>query len=149
MLLRMLPEQVSEQWTIIKEAIQASAGVYTIPEAKMTNILSMLLSGNMQCWVLVDGNNRADVYAVITTFTYDDPLGEKTLFVFSLYAYKNIPIRLWKSLFGTLKRWAKSLGCSSVSAYVRNEAEKKLLERMGGDIKTVLVRVPLETNGRL
>jgi len=150
MLLRMLPEQISKQWDLVRAAIEAANPPdVVLPEHKMTNMLSMLLNGDMQCWVLVGDEVRTDVYAIVTTLTYDDPFGEKQLFVYSLYAYKRPSRELWMDLINTLKRWGESLGCSNVTAYVRNKSEIRLIERIGGDVETVLVRIPLKTNGRL
>ncbi len=146
MLLKMLAEQVSSQWDIVSQAVR-SAFPDGISDHDMNKVLALILSGDMQCWVIT-GNNHDDIYGLAIT-NIGEYLGTgKVLVIMSVYGYKPIPFKLWEESFRSLGKWAKSMDCDGIVAQTKNPAIIKLVRRLGGDISSVLVKLPISSNGR-
>jgi hypothetical protein len=123
MILRLLPNQITERWEAIRQAI-----IYTCPDdSKMTegmlsNILISMMKGVMHCWLLCEGD---DIYGLIVTTFYHTPEGEKSLCIYSIIGYKPIKDEMWDQLIRAAKQWAKANGCSRIIGYTDS---KRILE---------------------
>lgn len=133
MLVKMNSIQITDQWNVIRQAIAAS-----VPrdignsDVAMDNIFKTILSGNMQCWVVVDGTDRYKASALITTNFMQDPCGRRALFVYSAFAYKPLSDDVWKDTVTTLSEWGKNNGCNNIIAFTDNNRVKQLFRLNGG-----------------
>jgi hypothetical protein len=145
-LTKLLPDQVSEFWEIIRYAIEQSlppiAGEH--PD-KMKKILMSLLSGKSQCWINSDvGEDRRVLEAVVVTkIFYDDASDTKSLLIYCLYGYENIKQSSFTSALKTLVKYAKSESCERVIAYTNEPGVVKLVNRLGGDTSYNFISIPL------
>ncbi|KKM71548.1 hypothetical protein LCGC14_1429560, partial [marine sediment metagenome] len=114
MLVKLLPDQVSEHWGEISLAIrQALPPFVANSDRSMVNILKAILGGDMQCWILYSSDDAGEsIYAVMATkIEMDEISGTKCLLIYSFYANKPLTNQLVISGFETLKKFASSEEC--------------------------------------
>ena len=127
-MLRILPDQVAEQWNVIRPAIEASMPAYIREsETRMSNILTSIMVGNMDCWVIEEGDRTAQ--AILLTLFTMDPAGDKSLCVYSMYGYERVTIDIWKEVVECMAKWGRANGCFSVTVYSENPKMVGALER--------------------
>ena len=120
MITQLLPDQISKLWDIIKYAVEQSmppvAGDH--PD-RMNRILSSMLSGKTQCWVSYEKKEEgSELNAIILTkILYDDTSHTKSLLLYSVYGYGRIDQKFWMEGFAFMSKYAKSHGCTYLSAY--------------------------------
>lgn len=108
----------------------------------LNNAYEALLKDTMHCWVLSEGNT---VYAIATTtFTQDKCAGVKSLLVYSLFGFKNIPRNLWKEGIEAIRSFARGKGCDMISAFTSNKRVLQIAEELGGNTEEVLIKFKLE-----
>lgn len=144
MLVRLLPEQISVQWDMIKPAILES--LHSAHESADTNeTLTSLLNSSSQCWASIRRDNGRDIIEglVITMVTKNLFDKEKNLLIYSLYGYDMSNRDAWEGGFRTLAIFAKSEGCSRIIGYTNVPSLIKLVESLGGDTKQRLISIPV------
>lgn len=115
---KLLPDQISRFWPIVKYAIEESLPP-TVGEHpdKMNRILSSTLSGGLDVWVSYTRGDMIKINSIVLTkITYDDASHTKNLLIYCLYGYGEITEESWKEGFGALAKYARSKGCSKVTA---------------------------------
>ncbi len=135
MLVKLLPDQVSEHWDEISLAIrQALPPFVANSDRSMVNILKAILGGDMQCWILYSSDGAGgSIYAVMTTKVEIDEISNtKCLLIYSFYASKPLTNQLVISGFETLKKFASSEGCHKIIAYTNIPKMERLWESLGG-----------------
>lgn len=148
MLLKMLPDQISDQWETIWPAIEIVVPANIAGPRARANILHELMNGNMQCWIM-KGNDNDDVYALATTCFFNDPSGTRSLFIYSLYGFRPITLEMWTSAFDTLRQWASSLGCVTIMSHTSSAKMIRLTDYLGGDTSNVIAILNVQKNGKL
>jgi len=143
MLVRLLPEQISFRWNIIKEAIAGASPPYAgISQEAMNNTLMSLLNGSLQCWIsVVDGK----VDAILTTCIEED-IHSKTrnLLIYSLYGMRKISGRSWIEGFEALKKYALGERCEAIIAITKEDVVVKVFEKLGGSVKWRYLRASID-----
>ena len=141
MLTRLLPEQVSKLWDIIKYAIEQSLPpiVGEHPD-KMNRILSSLLSNKTQCWASYTRNEDKATFEgiVLTQLLYDDASFTKNLLLYCLYGYTDVDRQSWFKGIKALAKYAKSQGCSQIIAYTDVPYMIEKCRELGGEAKYTL-----------
>lgn len=136
MLTRLLPEQISSFWDIIKYAIEESLPpvVGEHPD-KINRILSSLLSGKSQCWASYVRNGESSKFEgiVITKILYDDVSDTRNFLIYCLYGYNPVNRTSWLNGLKSLAKYAKSKGCSQIVGYSEIDFIIKLADRLGGN----------------
>ena len=138
MLTRLLPEQVSKFWDVIKYAIEESlppiAGEH--PD-KMNRILSSALSGNLTVWVsyIIDGEVKRLEAVLCTRILYDDVSNTRNLLIYCFYGYENIDSQSYVDGIRALAKYAVAKHCSQVIAYTDIEYVKQVVNYLGGESK--------------
>jgi hypothetical protein len=125
---------VSEQWEDgIKGAIEYALpplAHYDSPD-RMGNILTSLLSGDMECWTVWKGE---DICIIATLqVLLDNASGVRSLLIYSIYAYINITINMWGTLVKFLSTLAREQNCNRIVAYTNVERVKEIIRSVGGD----------------
>jgi len=147
LLTKLLPDQVSKFWDVIKFAIEESLPP-TVGENpdKMNRILSALLDGRAQCWVshedYVEGRRFEGV--VVTQIITDGLSGTKNLLIYCLYGYDIVSNDSWKSGLKALAKWAISKKCSRIIGYTDVPKILKVVETLGGEAKYTFISLPLK-----
>jgi len=135
MLTKLLPEQVSKFWPIIKYAIEESLPpiVGEHPD-KMNRILSSALSGSTDVWASYERGDEAKFEGLILTrMTYDEASGTKGLLMYCLYGYTDVADNTWEEGLGILAKYAKSKGCSRIFAYTSMPYMINKAKELGAD----------------
>ena len=153
MLVRLLPDQVANNWDLIKYAINESMMPTVIgsPE-KMNNMFGSLLIGKMVCWASVrtdeEGMASNIEGIIITTVQTDGISGMRSLFIFCIYSFANESIDLtWREGLRKLTNFAISQRCDQIIGYTKNDNICKFVDRVGGDTSHRFVTIPLSQNG--
>lgn len=117
MLVKLLPNQISEQWRYIREAIIESMPPHIrLKVEQLGRILQSLLQDDMQCWYMVDKEDQP--LAILTTAIFEDQIiGEKCLRIYSLFGFDTLPLEEWKEGYETLYQYAKGNGCDFIDAF--------------------------------
>jgi len=147
MLTKLLPDQISKFWPIIKYAVEESLPptVGDHPD-KMNRILSAMLRGSLDVWASYihqeDGTTKFDGIGV-TQILYDDASDTKSMLIYTVYAYEKTTPATWAEAFEAIGKYAKSKGCTKYIAYscVPYIVEKAKL--FGGDTSFTFISFPL------
>ena len=146
MLTKLLPDQVSAHWDIIKYAIQESLPpIAGEGPDKMNNILTALLCSKAECWIssVVEEENRRLEGVIITKLQYDDISRTKNLLIYCLYGYEGVSTESWTSGLKSLVKYASSKNCSRILAYTDIPYMIETAKKIGGEAKYVLCSFPL------
>ena len=120
MLTRLLPDQVSNFWDVIKYAIEESAPPIAVVNPNMlNNILMSILSNKTQCWVSYRRENEKLIFEAValTKILYDDVSDTRNLLIYCIYGYENTVEESWMSGFLAIAKFAKSQNCHQIIAY--------------------------------
>lgn len=118
---KLLPEQISAFWDIIKYAIEQSLPpiVNDHPD-KMNRILSAALRGTIDVWaeyVKEDDTKVKFEGIALTQFLYDEPSGTKNILVYCLYGYNPIDPGSWARTLAVVTKYAEEKKCNQLVAY--------------------------------
>lgn len=146
MLTKLLPDQISTFWDIIKYAIEESLPpVVDESPDKMNKILTSLLCGRAQCWASYEREEGSARFEgiVITKILLDDVSDTKNLLIYCLYGYEEVNKESWNKGFKTLVKFAMAQGCSRIIGYSDVPLILRLVERLGGETKYTFISIPL------
>ena len=133
---KLLPEQISAFWDIIKYAIEESLPpiVGEHPD-RMNRILSAALRGTLEVWAeyVKDGDNVKFEGIALTQILYDEPSGTKNLLVYCLYGYNPIDPGSWARTLIVIAKYAKEKGCNQIVAYTSVPHLINLAKGLGGN----------------
>ena len=101
---------------VLAKAIEATGGRYT-PETVLRDIKAK----RMQLWIVCD--KTGTIYASLVTSVTRWPTGMTTCSVLFMGGHD---MKRWITLVGTLKDWARSLGCSRLDYSGREGLERVL-----------------------
>ncbi len=136
MLIRLLPDDVSKMWDVIKDAIVPVLPPTGRPTEDVENeVLSACLKGILTVWVLGKHNgNSFNVYVVGTTMPIlDTPTNTWSLLIYTLRALRPVPKELWIEGYDKLRRYAKSNNLSAICGYTDVPQVVELVKKLGGD----------------
>lgn len=143
MLALLLPPQISVLWNVLRPGIEASLPpLVGDPPDKMNRILTRLMDGTMQCWIVTEGEERRLKMVMTTTIVMDYPSGQKDLLVYSIFAYERTDN--WISYFKPLSRWAAKHKCKRVTAFSNNPHVLRAIEELGGAAQYRYITVPIQ-----
>ena len=136
MLTKLLPDQISKFWDIIKYAIEQSIppNVGEHPD-KSNRILSAALSGKVDVWASYDKSTEVNRFEglMLTKILYDDVVDMKNLLIYSVYGYETISEDSWKNGLRTILKYAAGNNCSLVVAYTDVPKIVEVVNSLGGD----------------
>jgi hypothetical protein len=136
MLVKLLPDQIAKHWPLVKQALEGSVpGEYLHKYARLNNILENLLAERMHCWWSAEEiNGEIKLYGVlVTTFFDDDCARIKSLRLYAVYGYEDVPEQEWIDGLATLERFAKAHGCVQIDAFTEIPYMVALATRLGWD----------------
>ena len=134
MFIKLLPDQVTWFWGLIKQAI---INAYKIPKDFQQDftlsMLEKLLTGMSQCWLNyeMDGENRKIHAVCITSILDEKSHGVKTLSIEALYGFRLISMDNMNSMYLKLEKFALSEGCSVLAADYSTSRVKEFLDYLG------------------
>jgi hypothetical protein len=136
MLTKLLPDQISKHWTIIKYAIQQSLPptVGQNPD-RLNRILSSALSSKIEVWAsYIRGEENKFEGIVLTKLLYDDSSETRNLLIYCLYGYGEVAESSWLGGLEAILKYAKSQNCQQIIAYSDSPYIIDIVEKLGGDV---------------
>jgi len=146
MLTKLLPDQISSFWDVIRYAIENSLPpIAGESPDKMKKILMSLLSGKMQCWASYEISEKRRILEgiVVTRISYDDASDTRNLLIYCLYSYERVGYSNWTSGLKTLVKFAESRNCERIIAYTSEPGVIELVKKLKGDVSYTFVSIPL------
>ncbi len=146
MLIKLLPEQISKFWDVVKYAIEESLPpIASDHPDKMNRILSSALSDEIGVWVSYTHGDNTKIDAVILTkVNYDDASGSKSMLIYCLYGFRKVSEEIWHSWFDAVRKYAISRGCSRVVAYTDVPKVIEMAKSLGGNVDYTFITFDLE-----
>ena len=146
MLTKLLPDQISKFWPIIKYAVEQSLPptVGDHPD-KMNRILSGMLSGKLDVWASYrkeEGVAKFDGIGV-TQVLYDEASNTKSMLIYAIYAYEKTTPETWSDAFETVSKYAISKGCNRYVAYSSVPYIVDMAKQFGADTSFTFLSFPL------
>ena len=146
MLTKLLPDQISKHWDIIRYAVEQSLPpiVGGSPD-RMKKILTSLLCGKAHCWAsyIVDGDVRRFEGIMITRIFYDDVSDTRQLLIYCLYGYEGVEQSSWITGLKSLVKFARSKNCERIIAYTDVPYMIELTKKLGGNADYTFCSFPL------
>lgn len=146
MLVKLLPDQISDNWDLIKHAIKESVPpTHNESPEKLNNIFESLLLGNMVCWASVKKHEKGTLVEgiLITTILEDRYSKTRNLLVYLIYSFANQSTDLsWEQGLCQLIKYGRSLNCDSLVGYSKNENIIRYAQRVGANLET-FISIPL------
>ena len=149
MITKLLPEQISKFWPIIKHAIEESLPptVGDHPD-KMNRILSSCLSGELDVWASYHkGESESGIVFEgigLTSILYDPPSNTKSLLIYCMFGYEKSLETSWIEAFEGVSEYAKSKGCSRIVAYSSVPYIIERAKQFGGNTDYTFISFPLK-----
>ena len=139
MLTKILPDQVSTYWDSISFAIANSMPPFVkVDEVYMSNVLTALLIGDLECWISTNSSGVIDAIATTQILT-DNASGLKTLLIYSAYrAQENIEDKSWLEAFQTISQYARNSGCCAIACYTVVDKIIQQALKFGGQLQTFI-----------
>ncbi len=107
------PSQIPKFWNAIKFAAlsvdpleEPAKGIY------LNKLLSMLLSGNAQCFVRVENDQLLAI--ILTSFKGDETTGNKIFSIGCIYSFQSVDLSRWISDLEQAKIFAKQNNCTKI-----------------------------------
>lgn len=147
MLTRLLPEQISEFWDVIKFAAEQSlppiAGEH--PD-KMNRVLSALLSGKAQCWASYVKGEEVNKFEgfLITKIIYDEVSDTKNLLLYCLYGYTEVEQNTWIVGLVKVAKYARAKGCNAIVGYSNVKHLIEIANDLGADTSFTFISIDVK-----
>ena len=142
MLVKLLPDQISRFWDIIRYAIEQSLPpIVGEHPNKMQNILMSALDGSIDVWASYTRSEKSNKFegVVLTEVLFDIPSRTKNLLIYCMYGYEEVSDQSWINGLLTLTKYAASKGCNQVVGYTDNSYIVELVNRLGGEAKSTFI----------
>ena len=135
---KLLPEQISKFWDIIKYAIEQSAPpIIGEVSNRLNNILVAALDGSIEVWASYEREGEGIKFdgIILTEILFDRPSKTKNLLIYCLYGYGQVSDDSWKRGILALLKYAKSKKCNQVIAYTDVPYMIDMTRYLGGEAK--------------
>ena len=146
MLTRLLPDQISKFWPVIKYGVEQSIPP-TVGEHldKLNRLLSGMLSGKLDVWASYNHLENVTKFEgiVVTQILYDDASNTKSLLIYAIYAYNTLAEETWREAYEALGKYALSQGCNRFVAYSSEPFVIRQAKLLGGDTSFTFISFPL------
>lgn len=135
MIVKLLPDQISKFWDIIRYAVEQSLPPTAGQHPNTMNfILMAALEGRIDVWVSFTRKEVTKIEAImLTRFIYDHPTRTRNLLIYSLFGYKIVSKESWMKGLETIAKYAKKEKCTQIVAYTNLDSVSGLAKELGGD----------------
>jgi hypothetical protein len=143
MLLRIPIEAIPRYADLIRDALRAAAPPFVeMTERKEANVLRALEEDQMAAWIVVFSGKGVAI--ALTKIVEDACMETRELLIYCAYSIEGgLTAEMWDDCFKQMAENAVRMGCASITAYTAVERIKKMAMRMGGNIDTVYLNIPL------
>lgn len=135
MVTKLLPENVTANWDIVKYAIKNSLPPFAVDSPDMlTHILESIISGWLEVWVVYDNTEGISIQAILTTRIVEDSDSKtKNLLLYSVYIFEQATDSTWDEGYQATVEYAKANGCAKLIGYTHNPLIIRRVEQFGGN----------------
>jgi hypothetical protein len=139
--IRPMSPRSHKDWELVKHAVkQAAPPTVKVTPALMDNIRKALLWKEMSAWLYSNGTPFA---VVLTVICEDSIMGKKELLLYCVAHLRNITWKEWDESYEKTKLYCQSQGCTHITAYTVIPGVARLAKRLGGDVDTRYISIPL------
>ena len=141
MLVKLIPEQVSDNWDILAPYFADSLPpIVKYTREGMANILRAVLFEDLHVFIYYNEDDEAQ-YIVSACIQSDVVVLQRRLVVYTVSAVRDMNAKLWEDGLDSLKKFARSENCHSIVAYSANEQITKFLGSRGANTKYTLIDI--------
>ena len=147
MIIRLLPNQVSGLWSVIKTGI-VDIGAKEFPGdwELSNNLFQRCLAGTVQVWLGAEEGTPKAVFKGfwLTAVETDNLNGDRTLALLMIYFYKEPSLELLKEGVAAVREYARSNTCRNITLITPPGHREKLVEAAWGTLqKKTLYVIPV------
>ncbi len=147
-MLKFFPDQVARHWEQIGYWIeQALPPIVDSRKSseRMNNILESILVGRLDVHLfLIYEDEKPTIYAtMVTAIILSVDSNDKELLIYSVYGSRRMGKQILFEGLELIKKYAKSAGCSAITAYTNAEGIKALFKNIGGDSSFTYLRLEI------
>lgn len=146
MLVKLLPEQISEFWEVLGDSIeQALPPITGNGVDRMEQLLSSLLSGILQCWAsftTIDGQVNLNG-VVVTGIVHEQFSLTRDLLIYAVYGFGSATRKDWQEGYAALQKWAAASGCERLIGYTDVPGIIEFVKRSGGEARQTFITLPV------
>lgn len=145
MITKLLPENVTDNWDTIKEAIRASLPPFALDTPdKLTRILESIILGELEVWTYYDNTAGIQIKSIWTTSIVTDPESKtKNLLIYSIFNYDHSTPDNWIEGLVAMKEYAKANDCVSITGFTVQPYILKFVESIGGSTEVRFIKIPV------
>lgn len=145
MITKLLPENVTENWDVVKEAIRQALPPFALDTPdKMNRILESIILGNLEVWVLYDNTEGIQIKSIWTTSMITDPESQtKNLLVYSIFNFDHSTPENWIDGLSAMREYAKANDCVAITGFTKEPYVLKFVESVSGDTSVRFIRIPI------
>lgn len=143
MLVRLIPEQISSMWDMIKYALENSPPLTTEVnyDSWINNILTSAMDGSIEVWASYnkkDGNAKFEGIA-LTSFEIDRFIKKRSLLIYYVFTFRETGKEAWIEGLKVLSKYAKSRKCTRIVAYSNVPEIISTCKKLGGDTSVTFI----------
>lgn len=146
MLVRLIPEQISQLWDMIRHALENSPPLTTEIhyESWINEILTSAMSGQIEVWASYRKDDGARFEGIVlTSFEIDRFIKKRSLLIYYVFTYRDTTRKTWAEGLRTLAKYAKSRKCSRIVAYSNVPEMIEMAKVLGGDTSITFISFEL------
>lgn len=143
MITKLLPENVTDNWEVIKNAIRQALPPFALDTPdKMTCILENIILGQLDVWVSYDSEEGIKIKNIWTTSIITDPESKtKNLLIYSVFSFDHTIEANWTEGIESMKDYAKANGCTAITGFTKSPVILKYVEANGGDTSVTFIKI--------
>jgi hypothetical protein len=140
-LLKVLPEKVSENWSYFAPAIYKSLPVGKPSYDMMVSVLEAILLERLLVWEYYEDGKP--VFIMTTKMHHDNVVKNRKLLIYSITGMKKVTSPMIVETVKMLKKYGKSNMCESIIAFVENEIIINYLQKLGAQTDFRLIEMEI------
>lgn len=119
---------------------KAAPPTVTITDVILDRVRSALLAGELDGWLFSNGTPMG---IALTMIREDRLLGKRELIIYAAANLREMSVGDWDQCFVKMRLHSLSKGCTHMACYTVVPRIMEMAQRMGGDINTRYVSIPL------
>ena len=142
MLVKLMPDQVSKFWDVIKYALENSPPLTTEVhyDSWINEVLTSAMSGDISVWASYTKEEEVKFEGLaLTSFEVDRFIKKKSLLIYYVFSYAKVANDNWIEGLKTLAQYAKLHKCTRIIAYSNVPEIIKICEKLGGDTSITFI----------
>lgn len=146
MITKLLPENVTANWDVVKEAIRGALPPFAIDSPdKMSRILESIILGQLEVWTYYDAAEAGlHIMSIWTTSIITDPESQtKNLLIYSIFNYDHASPENWLAGITAMREYAKANDCAAITGFTKEPHILAFVDSVGGTTDVRFIRIPL------